>query len=108
MANTWICPYCFSEEKGPLEFTDEAKYRAHMEEHKKAPRVEPAKKEPEPKPKPKPIELVYKYEGDCEVCGSSIDTIPLDTAEKGSSKLIIVGWCPRCREKKAQKEVAKL
>lgn len=105
---TWICPHCLDKENQlPKEFSSEVEYKKHMELHKgNTKSLEPPKIEPVIEPKKEAITLVYTYKGQCPNCGHSVETIPLDVDK--STKVIVIAWCPSCKEKRGQREVAKL
>jgi CRISPR/Cas system-associated protein Cas10 (large subunit of type III CRISPR-Cas system) len=119
-ANTWICPECFDEETGPMEFKTFEAYQEHMQkahgsalEEEKAV-VEPlAGSQPPKKADLEPvrrsreaISLTYKYQGRCPACGTEVETIELE-AEKGKQK-ICVAWCPVCKVSREQRKVPAL
>lgn len=111
--NSWPCPKCFDEETGAKEFNTLEELQAHQKAfHSGKKPVEspveiPAEKPPEPPieksevPAQKPV-LTYRYEGSC--CGVPLETIPLEMGQK----VMVVAWCSACKQKKDQREVAKL
>jgi hypothetical protein len=116
----WVCPMCVDKEGMPMEFKSFEEYQAHNKKYHPEGGNMPIKEEKtekEPlkplkppiqergKIKPKEIKLIYKYIGSCPNCGAELETIPLDIKDKN---LIVIAWCPNCKEVKSQKEVAKL
>ena len=109
-SNIWVCPNCTTEED-IKEFKTLEEYQDHMKKVHGG-KVEPKKEEkpvkpPTPEPKPEKIELVYKYEGKCPNCRAILETIPLDT-DKRKKDIYVIAWCPICKMKRDQKEVARL
>jgi len=108
---TWICPQCFSEETGPLEFETEEEWREHMKTHhtidvkkpKQINKPKPAAVE-KPKVKPEPLKLTYKWTGQCSNCGGQVDTLDISIR----NDFFVVAWCNGCKRKLAQRKVAKL
>jgi len=45
--------------------------------------------------------------GKCPICRTELDTIPLDIDAR-TKNIVVIAWCASCREKKAQRSVAKL
>jgi len=60
-----------------------------------------------PKEKLLPPELTYTWVGKCPICRTELDTIPLDIDAR-TKNIVVIAWCASCREKKAQRSVAKL
>ena len=115
--NIWICPECFDEDTGPMEFKTFEAYQEHMQKVHSSPQgpkkvvveplvaPQPQKKAVEVR-KTEPIALAYRYQGVCPDCGASIETIEIE-AEQPKQRYC-VAWCPSCKVSKQQRRVPAL
>ena len=108
---TWICPQCFSEQTGPLEFDTEEEFKEHIKKVHTIGAKQPEqinKPKPvaaeQPKAEPKPIKLTYQYTGQCAKCGGQVDTLDISIR----NDYFIVAWCNNCKNKLTQRKVTKL
>ena len=113
MTNSWLCALCTDEEGSARSFDSQEKLHEHNKKFHSNGRVEP-KIEPKPEPThPKPQgeidkpTLTYTWIGQCPNCRTQLETIPLDIDQR-TKNIIVIAWCPSCKEKRAQRSVAKL
>lgn len=121
---SWICPNCFDENSGPLEFETEEKWKEHMvkfhpvsvaknpsakpkKNTRKESKVDVPSQAPAAVVEKEPIKLTYKYVGNCEFCGGEIETIELDVGVR-TKEHVCLAWCNNCKKKLSQRKVAKL
>lgn len=111
MPNIWVCPKCETPEGEPLTFDTVEEFQAHnAKAHgKDTKKPKPPVKTPNlpPPPKPEPVKLTYTWIGSCPHCNVPIETIPLDIDARTKS-IVVIAWCPSCKKKLEQQEVAKL
>jgi|SRR3990167_9687630 len=96
----FVCFTCDIQFKSMKELGTHSK-KAHLQPPEA--KVEEAKETPawDETPK-KPVKLVYRFEGNCEVCGREPDTIII------AAHSMAIAWCPNCKDQLAEKEITPL
>lgn len=111
---SWLCEKCGHES------TTHDEYKQHKVDHQLGkitdkpeeeiptppPKLEPKPMEVQPKGDPdrKPIQLTYVFTGNCPTCGKHVETLELDVGNDH----FCIAFCTACREKRAERKVARL
>jgi hypothetical protein len=58
--------------------------------------------------KPKKVELIYRYQGECETCLVPVETLEIDVEMGDKVQHVCVAFCPNCKKQLAYRPVKKL
>jgi hypothetical protein len=109
------CLQCSNDDDGDIVFDSVKELNDHIrnghqprpKKPQQNPRPAPAKAvvapSVAPQPVKKPITLFYKFEGTCEDCFGSLDTIEVELEK--NRRVAVVAYCPKCKKQYIKKEV---